>query len=50
MLDNELHQDEFIVRIVLLCLQSQNSRLKIEESLNSDFWLPHLKIYYDKVP
>ena len=42
--DNALHKDEFIVRIVFLCIKSQNSVLKIEGSLNSEYWVPHLKI------
>ena len=42
--DNALHKGEFIVRIVFLCIKSQNSVLKIEGSLNSEYWVPHLKI------
>ena len=48
--DNELHKGEFIVRIVFLCIKSKNSGLKIEGSLNSEYWVPHLKIFFDKVP
>ena len=48
--DNELHKGEFIVRIVFLCIKSQNSVSKIEGSLNAEYWVPHLKIFFDKVP
>ena len=48
--DNEVHKGEFIVRIVFLCIKSQNSRLKFEGPLNSEYWVSHLKIFFDKVP
>ena len=48
--DSKLHQGEFIVRIVFLCLKSQNSGLKFEGPLNSEYWLTRLKIFFDKVP
>ena len=48
--DNELHKGKFIVRILFLCLKSQNSGLKIEGSLNSGYWVPHPKIFFVKVP
>ena len=41
--DNDIHKGEFIVRIVLLCLKSQNSGLKIEGSLNSEYWVSILR-------
>ena len=48
--DNTLHKGEFIVRIVFLCIKLQNSGLKIEGSLNSEYWVPHPKIFFVKVP
>ena len=48
--DNELHKGEFKVRMVFLCIKSKNSRLKVEGSLNSEYWVPHPKIFFDKVP
>ena len=48
--DNKPHKGKFIVRIVFLCIKSQNSVLNIEGSLNSEYWVPHLKIFFDKVP
>ena len=47
---NELHKGEFIVRIVFLCIKSQNSGLKTEGSLNSEYWVPHPQSLFDKVP
>ena len=48
--DNKLHKGEFIVKIVFLCIKSQNSGLKIEGSLNSEYLLPHPQSFFDKVP
>ena len=48
--DNEVHKGEFIVRIVFLGIKSQNSGLKFEGPLNSEYWVSHLKIFFDKVP
>ena len=48
--DSELHKGEFIVRKVFLCIKSQNSGLKFEGPLNSEYWLTRLKIFFDKVP
>ena len=48
--DNELHKGEYILKMVFLCIKSQNSGLKFERSLNSEYWVPHLKIFFDKVP
>ena len=48
--DNKQHKGEFIVRIVFLCIKSQNSGLKIKGSLNSEYWAPHPKIFFVKVP
>ena len=45
----KLHKGEFIVKMVFLCIKSQNSGLKIEGSLNSEYWVSHLKIFFDKV-
>ena len=46
--DNELRKGEFIGRIVFSCINSQNSGLKIEGSLNSEYWVPHRKIFLTK--
>ena len=43
--DNEVHKGEFIVRIVFLCIKSQNNVLKFEGPLNSGYW-----VFFDKVP
>ena len=50
MSDDELCKGEFILKMVFLCLKLSNNGLKIEGSLNSGYWVPHPKIFFDKVP
>ena len=48
--DNKLHEGEFIVKIMFLCLKLYTNESKIEGSVNYEYWVPHPKTFFDKVP